>query len=82
VFKTTQSLVNPELPLLFEKMIYELSTGVKNGRFYRGTIGICSKSLIVNLPDKVDEAKHCLQKLQDYIGTIIDALEKRCISKR
>jgi len=76
VFKTTQSLVNPELPLLFEKMIYGLNARVKNVCFYRGTIGICSRSLIVNLPGKVDAAKHCLQKLQDYIENIIDALEK------
>jgi len=76
VLKATKSLVNPELPLLFEKMIDGLSVGVQNVCFYRGTIGICRKSLIVNLPGKVGAIKHCLQKLQDYVETIIDALDK------
>merc|ERR1719285_1155504 len=76
VLKTTQSLVNPELPLLFEKMIDGLSVGVKDECPYPGTIGICRKSLIVNLPRQVDAVKHCLQNLEDYVETIIVALEK------
>lgn len=76
VLKTTQSVVNPELPLVAVKMMDGLSVIAHNEVGFRGTIGICRKSIIANLPGEVQAAKHCLAKLEKYVDAIIHALEK------
>jgi len=76
VLKVTKSVLNPELALVAEKMIAGLSSEANGVHFYQGTVGICLKSIIINLPGKVDAAEHCLQKLEDYVETFIQTVEK------
>lgn len=73
VRKVTQRVVDRELPQVVEKMVdgYE----VQGDKLYRGTVGICKKTLIVNLPEELEAAEHCLEKLGDYVETIVYALE-------
>jgi len=73
VSSVTQSLCKRELREVVKKMFEEYGD-VNDVLSYRGTVGVCNKTLIVNLPEKEVVAKHCLKKLQDYVEAIIYAL--------
>jgi len=71
----TRDMINREL----REFVAMMTNGYTDNLVYRGTIGICQKSLIVNLPEEVDTAKHYLKKMEAFVKTmetIIYALEK------
>lgn len=75
VQKVTRDMVDGEL----REFVAMMTNGCSGKLVYRGTIGICQKSLIVNLPEEVDTAKHYLKKMEAFVKTmetIIYALEK------
>jgi len=76
VRKVTQIVVNRELPQVIEKMADGYKIGGNDAVFARGNGGICHKTLIVNLPDNMEAAEHCLEKLEDYIKRILYSLER------
>jgi len=72
VQKVTRDMVDRELP----QFVAMMTDGYSDNFVYRGTIGICQRSLIVNLPEEVDTAEHYLKKMEAFVETIIYALEK------
>lgn len=75
VQSVTSEMVDGEFP----EFVAMMTKGYSDKLVYRGTIGICHKSLIVNLPEEVDKAKHYLKKMEAFVKameTIINALEK------
>jgi len=74
VRKVTQKVVERELPWVVENMVNGFAVG--SGDFYRGTVGVCKKTLIVNLPEELKAAEHYLENLGDCVETIVYALEK------
>jgi len=76
VRKVTQIVVNRELPQVIEKMADGYKIGGNDAVFARGNGGICHKTLIVNLPDNMEAAEHCLETLEDYIKRILYSLER------
>jgi len=76
VCNITQQLAKVELHKIVEKMFDGYKTEENDVFVYRGTVGICNKSLIVNLPEKESAAKHCLRNLENYMDTIMIALQQ------
>jgi len=77
VSSVTQSLSQRELYDVVKKMFQEYKGDVHDFLSYRGTVGVCNKTLIVNLPEKEVVAKHCLKQLQNYVEMIINALQDK-----
>jgi len=75
VSSVTQSLSQRELHGVAEKMFKDYKGEVSDFLSYRGTVGICNKTLIVNLPEKEVVAKHCLKQLQFVVEAIINSLK-------
>jgi len=76
VQQATKRAVDRELPHLVEKLLDGYNVAVNDKFLYQGAVGICQKTLIVNLPEQVQVVEHCLQKLKPYVETIVYALEK------
>jgi len=76
VCKVTQQLARRELHKIVEKMFDGYKAEEKDVFVYRGTVGICNKSLIVNLPEKESAAKHCLKNLENYMDTTMIAFQQ------
>jgi len=74
VSSVTQSLSQRELHDVVQKMFKEYKGDVIDVLSYRGTVGVCNKTLIVNLPEKEAVAKHCLKQLQNYVETKMHTL--------
>jgi len=76
VRKVTEKVINRELPQVVSNMTegYEVGTGETFN--YKGTVGICRKTIIANLPKNIKALEHCLMKLEVYLETLIGVFEK------
>jgi len=74
VCEVTEMLVDRKLNKVSQKLTQLKRGGFRNA--YHGIVGIRKNSLIVNLPEQVEFAKYCLEKLMDYVETIVHVLEK------
>jgi len=75
VRKVTEKVIDRELSQVVNNMSEGYKVGIGERFDYKGTVGICRKTIIINLPENVKALKHCLLKLEVYVETIICALE-------
>lgn len=74
VREVTQKLLDRKLNKIYQKFT---EVNKEDAYYdYLGTVGIRKNCLIVNLPGLVEFAKYCLEKLVDYVETIVHVLEK------
>jgi len=75
VIKVTKSIVDRELSQVVKNII-KRRAAAGDTCLYQGNVGICNKTLIVNLPGKIQAAENFLAELEVFLESIICALEK------
>merc|ERR1719419_1578957 len=75
VRKVTEKVIDRELSQVVNYMTEGYTVGTGETFDYNGTVGICQKAIIINLPENLKALEHCLMKLEVYVETIICLLE-------